>query len=94
MKLVGIPIIEAFAAQHADVRTRLGAWVAEVKASSWRSSQDIKDKYKSASFLANNIVVFNIKGNSYRLVVQVSYRNNVVVVKQIGTHSEYSKWDL
>lgn len=53
---------------------------------------DIKNKYPAASFLADNTVIFNIKGNRYRLVVKVSYKVGVVKVEKIGTHAEYTEW--
>lgn len=91
MKLIGREIIESFATEHADTRGPLRSWVVEVETADWRSSHDIKARYASASFLADNVVIFNIKGNSYRLVVQVAYKTSVVVVKWVGTHAEYSK---
>ena len=91
MKLIGRETIEYFATEHADTRGPLRSWIVEVETAGWRSSQDIKAQYASASFLADNVVIFNIKGNSYRLVVQVAYKTSVVVVKWVGTHAEYSK---
>lgn len=91
MKLIGRELIERFATEHADTRGPLRSWIVEVETAGWRSSHDIKAQYASASFLADNVVIFNIKGNSYRLVVQVAYKTSVVVVKWVGTHAEYSK---
>mgnify|MGYP006199370373 CR=1 FL=1 len=59
----------------------------------WRTPQDIKAHYASASFVANNRVVFNIKGNDYRLIVAISYRFQAVYIKFIGTHTEYNRID-
>jgi len=67
----------------------LKAWFAEVEASSWSSPADIKDRYRSASILGDQRVVFNICGNKYRLVVKISYKNGVVLIRFIGTHKEY-----
>jgi mRNA interferase HigB len=53
--------------------------------------QDIKNRYRSADFLADNRVIFNIKGNHYRLVVRVKYQNGIAVIEWVGTHSEYDK---
>ncbi len=69
------------------------AWVDEVKKAQWKTPQDIKDKYRSADFLSNNRVVFNIKGNDYRLIVAVAYRFQAVYIKFVGTHAEYDKID-
>ncbi len=94
MKVIGIPILDLFAVKHADVRSMLGAWLEEVKIAEWKSPSDIKAKYKTASFLANNIVVFNIKRNDYRLVAKIAYNTGIVKIERLGTHAEYSKWKL
>jgi mRNA interferase HigB len=69
------------------------AWYALASRSQWRSPSDIKEAYRNASFTANNRVVFNIKGNDYRLVVAVAYRFGAVYVKFIGEHAEYDRVD-
>lgn len=94
MKVVGIGQLDDFAHRHADAKSQLDAWLSEAKAAQWQTSHDIKARYPSASFLAANIVVFNIKGNHYRLVVKISYNSQVVLIHRIGTHSAYSKWNL
>ncbi|MBP6003687.1 MAG: type II toxin-antitoxin system HigB family toxin [Pyrinomonadaceae bacterium] len=94
MKVIGIPLLDRFAAKHADVRSILGAWLEEVKFADWKTPSDIKDKYKATSFLANNIVVFNIKRNDYRLVAKIAYNTGIVKIERLGTHAEYSKWKL
>jgi mRNA interferase HigB len=77
-----------------DSEGSLRAWHAEAERSSWTGPADIKARYPSASFLAgNNRVIFNIKGNKYRLVVEVRYRWRRVFVRWIGTHSDYDKID-
>ena len=91
MKLLNVPELDAFKRKHADSAPALDAWRREVEAASWRTSIDIKSRYSSASFLANNRVIFNIKGNHYRLVVAVRYQLGIVVVEWVGTHAEYSK---
>ena len=77
MQLVNIPILEALKASHADARGALDAWRTEVEKATWLSPQDIKDRYVTASFLSGNRVIFNIKGNSYRLVVKVRFQNGI-----------------
>ena len=91
MRILGLPILEAFKKAHADSRSQLDAWQVDVTKDSWQTSHDIKRRYKSADFLADNRVIFNIKGNAYRLVVKVRYQNGLVVVEWVGTHAEYSK---
>ena len=71
----------------------LRAWVFEVKYSDWKSAAELKAKYKSASILSSKRVVFNIKGNDYRLIVDVEYKMKIVFVVWFGTHSEYNRID-
>ena len=78
---------------HPAVEGRLRAWLQEAKAAKWGSPVDVKADYPSASILEDNRVVFNIGGNSYRLVVHINYELQIVLVKFIGTHGEYDKID-
>ncbi len=91
MQLVGLIKLDDFKQLHADSRRSLDAWRTEVENTHWDGSQDIKNRYPNASFLANNRVIFNIKGNSYRLVVKIRYQNGIVLIEWIGTHAEYNK---
>jgi len=91
MRILSLPLLEDFKRCHADVRGQLDAWRNEVEQEEWQTSHDIKLRYPSADFLADNRVIFNIKGNSYRLVVQVRYRGGIVAIEWVGTHAEYSK---
>ena len=59
----------------------------------WTNTQDIKNRYVSAGFVGRNRLVFNLKGNEYRLIVAVAYRIGAVYIKFIGTHAEYDKVD-
>lgn len=92
MQVVGRPILERSVQTHADVRSSVDAWLREVTAATWRSPADIKARYVSASFLADNRVIFNLKGNNYRLDAKIAYQVGVVMVKRIGTHAEYGRW--
>jgi len=69
----------------------LTAWYAEALKVQWSTPQDIKTHYKTASFLADNRVVFNIGGNKYRLIVKINYVYGMVYIRFIGTHAEYDK---
>jgi mRNA interferase HigB len=91
MKVLGRGKLLEFSQKHANVKKALDAWFDEAEKSEWATSHDIKNRYSSADFLAGNKVIFNIKGNHYRLVVKVRYQNGIVVVEWIGTHSEYNK---
>jgi mRNA interferase HigB len=92
VQVVGLLILERFVAVHRDASGAVDAWVRETKAAEWQTPADIKTRYPAASFLANNRVVFNIKGNKYRLDTRVAYQTSVVVVNRIGTHAEYGRW--
>ena len=92
MNVVGVALLDEFSEHHADVRTQIKAWLTEVEDAEWENPQDIKKRFPSASFVGKDRVVFNIKGNSYRLDVKVNYKNKIVLVKRCGTHAEYDKW--
>jgi mRNA interferase HigB len=77
----------------ADAREPLFAWFAEVEGASWSGPDDIKTRYPSASFLAGNRVVFNIKGNKYRVIVAIKYEFFAAYIRFIGTHAEYDAID-
>lgn len=93
MRIVSVASLKQFWETHNQAEQPLKAWVDEVKKAQWNTPQDIKDKYRSADFLSNNRVVFNIKGNDYRLIVAVAYRFQAVYIKFVGTHAEYDKID-
>ncbi len=93
MRIISIKIIKDFweNERHNNSEQSLKSWYHEVKKEKWKSSHDIKKKYKSASILSNNRVIFNIKGNQYRLIVAVNYTFQIVFIRFIGTHEEYNK---
>ena len=80
--------------RHAECQKQLSAWEAEIASAEWGSPSDLKLRYPTASILHGNQVVFNIKGNKYRLLTKISFKNAIVTVINFGTHSEYSKWKL
>ena len=94
MKVVGRKTLEDFVGRHSDVRSQADAWICEVEEAEWQSPQDIKARYAHASFLSDNRVIFNLKGNKYRLDTKVTYSTRIVLILRIGTHAEYSKWNF
>jgi len=92
MLLVGEPILATFAQRHADARSSLSAWAAEVKAAHWASPVELQRRYPRASVLGHGDVVFDIRSGYYRLHVRVNYLKGVVAVIRIGTHAEYDRW--
>jgi mRNA interferase HigB len=94
MKLVGLPLLHHFALVHRDVQSWLEACVAEVMEANWNSPMEVKARYPSASFLGKQRVVFNLKGNKYRLLAKIAYKTGTVLIRAIGTHEEYDQWEL
>jgi len=92
MKIIGLGILHNFKLIHADCCGAIDSWIKEVNNECWDSFHDIKRRYASASNLGDKVVVFNIKGNRYRLETKVYYQKKVVLIKRIGTHAEYSRW--
>jgi len=76
-----------------ETEQHLKTWYDTVRSSVWETPNDVKKTYANASILKNGRIVFNIKGNSYRLVVKVNYEKQWVFIKFIGTHLEYDKID-
>lgn len=94
MKVLNLEKLHAFSRKHNQAKGALDAWHDEVKRESWKTTLDIRKRFNSADFLPNNRVIFNIKGNNYRLVVQVVYQAGMVIVEKVGTHAEYDRWRL
>lgn len=93
MKIVSVKILKDFWQLHPDSEQHLKAWVEEVKHANWMQPADIKSKYRNASVLKNRRVVFNIKGNHYRLIVAIAYQFGAVYIKFVGTHAQYDEVD-
>ncbi len=93
MRVISKKILREFWIKHADSAEQLKSWFQEASVAEWKSPKQIKKDYPSASFLADNRVVFNIKGNKYRLIVRINYEYSMVWIRFIGTHAEYDKID-
>ena len=93
MRVFNRSTVRTFADAHADARQPLLAWFAEVEAATWARPEDIKVRYPSASIVNDERVVFNIKGNKYRVVVAIKYDFFAVYIRFIGTHREYDEID-
>lgn len=93
MRIIAKKHLTAYWEKHPDAEQPLKAWHDEAAKADWKAPQGIKQRYRSASFLANNRIVFNIKGNDHRLVVAVAYRFGALYIKFVGTHAEYDKID-
>jgi mRNA interferase HigB len=76
------------------LKAALDAWFDEVRKARWTNAADVKRRYATASIVSSDRVVFNIKGNDYRLVVAVDFEKGIVWIKWIGTHKDYDKIDV
>ena len=94
MHIISRRILREFWKKHPDATISLETWFHDVERATWTSPKDIKAVYSNASFVANNRVVFNIKGNHYRLVIVVVYQRGVVYIRFVGTHEEYDRIDV
>lgn len=94
MRIIALSTLKAFWEKHPDAEMPLRAWHALASRADWKTPADIKAAYRSASFTAGKRVVFNIKGNDYRLVVAVRYDKGLMYVRFIGNHHQYDKIDV
>lgn len=94
MRVIALSTLKTFWEKHPDAELPLRSWYAEASRAKWKTSADIKAAYRSASFVANRRVVFNIKGNDYRLVVAVKYGIGLMYIRFVGTHGQYDKIDV
>ena len=94
MRIIAKSTLRAFWERHPNAEEPLLAWYRETEKADWESPAQVKEQYRSASFVGGNRVVFNIKGNDYRLVVKINYPYRVVYVRFVGTHAEYDKIDV
>ena len=93
MRIISRRLLRDFWEKHPDAVSALQTWYHDVEGADWKSPAEIKAVYVNVSFLADNRVVFNIKGNHYRLVVVVVYQHGVVYIRFVGTHKEYDQID-
>jgi mRNA interferase HigB len=93
MRVIALSALREFWTRHPQAETPLRVWYAEAGRADWKSPADIKAAHRNASFLANNRVVFNIKGNDFRLVAAVHYNRGMMFVRFVGPHAEYDRID-
>ena len=91
MRIIAISYLRNFWEENPGAEQHLKAWIDEVKKAEWSQPAEIKEQYRSVSILKNRRVVFNIKGNDYRLIVHIDYKRHITRVKFVGTHAEYDK---
>jgi len=93
MRIIALGTLKDFWLKHADATESLSVWYTVASRSNWSSPSDVKSAYRSASFVAGNRVIFNIKGNDYRLVVAMHYNRQIAYIRFVGTHRQYDQID-
>jgi len=93
MRIIALRTLREFWRRHPDAEVPLRAWYAIARRAVWSRPAEVKADYRNASFVAGNRVVFNIKGNDYRLVIAMHYNRGLMFVRFIGTHREYDRID-
>lgn len=93
MRIIALRSLREFWTTHADAEEALRARYADARQANWRTPADIRATYANASFLSHNRVVFNIRGNTYRLIVMINYSYGIVYIRVVGTHAEYDRVD-
>jgi mRNA interferase HigB len=93
MRTIALRALRDFWQQHSDAEQPLRAWYHNVKLATWRTPADVKNAYRNASLIGNNRVVFNVKGNDYRLVAVVHYQQVIVYIRFVGTREQYDRVD-
>jgi mRNA interferase HigB len=94
MRIIAKKTLREFWERHRNAEEPLLAWYREALKEDWDTPARVKAKYRNASIVGDNRVVFNIKGNHYRLVVKINYPARIVYVRFVGTHVEYDAIDV
>lgn len=90
MRLIAKQLLVDFKQRYSEAANWIDRWVADVEGSIWKTPQDIKNRYSSVSFV-DNTVIFNVKGNHYRLEVKINYPTANIIVIWAGNHQDYDK---
>jgi len=93
MRVIAVRTLKEFWRKHPETQNALRAWYQEVSKADWRNHGQLKSQFKNASVLNAKRVVFNIKGNDYRLIVDIEYRLQIMFMVWAGTHKQYEKID-
>jgi mRNA interferase HigB len=93
MRIIAKKTLRDFWERYPDAEQPLTVWFHDAKQAHWQTPNDIRQRYVNASIIGNNRVVFNIKGNTYRLIVAINYSFGIVYIRFIGTHKEYDRID-
>ena len=94
MDIVGKGKLDEFCERHTDARKQIETWIGLVEPAEWANPMEVKGHFASADFLGDGRSVSNINGNQYRLYVKIAFKTKKVLIKEVGTHAEFDKWDL
>jgi mRNA interferase HigB len=94
MRIIALSTLRVFWIKHPNAEIPLRSWYALASRAQWKSPAEIKEAFRNASFTGNNRVIFNVKGNDYRLVAMVRYDKGLIFIRFIGTQIEYDKIDV
>jgi mRNA interferase HigB len=93
MRVIAVKTLKEYAAEFQQAEQALFSWYEEAVLAGWNNPNELKEQYRNASILSNKRVVFNIHGNSYRLIVDIEYRLKIIFVIWFGTHKQYDNID-
>ncbi len=91
MRILSRRTLREFWTKHSECKDSLQTWYRETEKSNWKNINDLKSEYPNASILTKNKIVFNIKGNKYKLIVKINFEYQISWIRFIGTHAEYDK---
>ncbi len=91
MRIFSLRTFRKFWSIHPDAEIPLRSWYKDILKADWKSPAEVKQYRRDVSIVANNRVVFNVKGNNYRLIVEIEYGSGIVFVQFVGTHKEYDQ---
>ena len=91
MRIIARRTLREYWEKYPSAEQALKSWFREASAADWNAPQDVKRRYRHASIVGGNRVIFNIGGNKYRLIVQINYSFKIVYVRFVGTHAAYDK---
>jgi mRNA interferase HigB len=93
MRIIARKTLRDFWERHPDAEEALQAWYHDARHATWSTPVEIRQRYANASIIGNNRVVFNIRGNTYRLIVAINYPFGIIYIRFVGTHRDYDQID-
>jgi mRNA interferase HigB len=94
MRVIAVKTLRQYAKKKKEAEQSLLAWYEEASMANWKNHNELKEQFRAASVVSDKRVVFNIHGNTYRLIVDIEYRLQLIFIVWIGTHKEYDKIDV